>query len=110
MCEETDGIKSKILIPIKIGTTQWYISADRHNWILGKKTKGNVNKAGKLIPNYTGQPSFFNSLEGLMSYVQTLKLKSEVSNSLDDLQRNIIKTKEEIKNLYASLTEEELTG
>jgi len=100
------NIDSEICIPVMIGKEQYYITTDRYNFILGQKITSKKN--GKTYEGYSRNASFFSSLETLMVYLSTRKLKNMKASTIAELQTNIRKATDEVRGLYAEITEEEL--
>ena len=104
MCEADEP--GKILVPVMISDEQYYITADRYNFILGKEVHS--EKKGKKYISYGAKASYFSTLENLMIHLHTRKLKHVPATTLDELQRNIRAVKDEVKGIYQEMQQDEL--
>lgn len=106
MCNEDEEPLGKIVIPVMIGDVQYYISADRYNFILGQRKTSIVK--GKEYVGYSLKASYFSTLENLMLHLHTRKLKQVPATTLDELQRNIRTVKDEVRGIYQEMQLDEL--
>ena len=107
--EGTVFIDNKILIPVKLGHKLYHIGCDRYNFMFGIVKDTEVKKNGTMGKTFAEDTSFYSNLENLMTDLQKRKIKNMEATTINELQNNIIRAKEEIMGLYAELTEEELT-
>ena len=107
--EGTVFIDNKILIPVKLGHKLYHIGCDRYNFMFGTVKDTEVKKDGTMGKTFhTEDTSFYSSLESLMTALQKRKLKNMSATTINELQNNIRKSKEEVIGLYKELTTEEL--
>jgi len=87
-----------VQIPIKIGKENWEIRSDERNWVLGKvnvvqegKTKGSVH----FVPW-----GWYSDLHGVAHTTLERKLKLSDAKTLQEIQMELKKSKDELKGLY----------
>ena len=108
MTQDTLGLMDKkISIPVKIGNKTYYIGCDRYNFIFGQKEYMTNYTTKKKYLGFTQDSTFYTSLESLMVSVHKRKIKNMKASTINELQNNIIKAKEEIMGLYAEIAEGE---
>jgi uncharacterized protein with NRDE domain len=92
-----------------IGSRQFHIGCDRYNFILGQRIVVFDKKMKKEVERFGSDSSYYSTLEALMVDLQKRKLKNIKAATLDELQNNIKRSKEEVMGFYKQLGEEELS-
>lgn len=86
-------------IPIFIDKTEYRIQTDAYNWQLCKRINKKDKETGEIEDEWQGF-KFFNCLEYLLNYILNEKIRKEDIKTLEELKQNIIKTKQEITQVY----------
>jgi hypothetical protein len=101
----------EIEIPIKVGKKTYFIGCDQYNYILGTKRPSSKKlKSGKDAPDIwnSNTTTYHSSLSMCMERLHNLLIKSKKSVTIDELQKNIILSKEQVVGLYETIKAEDL--